>query len=87
MDETVTHPPAVPCSDGFAAGVSAGSDCAREYPGAALDKPATPIDRLLHAAIARATGGVSPAALWLAWLDWAWHLAGSPGKQMALCHR
>ncbi|MDW3687967.1 poly-beta-hydroxybutyrate polymerase N-terminal domain-containing protein [Cupriavidus sp. CV2] len=35
----------------------------------------------------RATGGVSPAALSLAWLDWAWHLAGSPGKQVALFQR
>ncbi|AQV97729.1 poly-beta-hydroxybutyrate polymerase [Cupriavidus necator] len=84
MDETVTHPSAVPCSDGLAAGVTAGTDCAGAYPGSALDKPATRIDRLLHAAIARATGGVSPAALWLACLDWAWHLASSPGKQMAL---
>lgn len=87
MDETVTHPPAIPGSGRFAAGVSAGSDCARPYPGAALDRPAPPIDQLLHAAVARATGGVSPAALWLAWLDWAWHLTGSPGKQMALFHR
>ncbi|MGH8854790.1 MAG: poly-beta-hydroxybutyrate polymerase N-terminal domain-containing protein, partial [Telluria sp.] len=41
----------------------------------------------MHAAFARATGGVSPAALSLAWLDWAWHLAGSPGKQVALFQR
>ncbi len=59
----------------------------RAHRGAAPDGPATPIDCLFHAAIARATGGVSPVALWLACLDWAWHLAGSPGKQMALFQR
>lgn len=41
----------------------------------------------MHATLARATGGVSPVALSLAWLDWAWHLAGSPGKQAALVQR
>ncbi len=56
-------------------------------PGAVPETPRTRVDRLLHAAIARATGGVSPVALGLAWLDWAWHLAGSPGKQVALFQR
>jgi polyhydroxyalkanoate synthase subunit PhaC len=42
------------------------------------------IDRSLHAAIARLTAGLSPAALTLAWLDWASHLAAAPGKRMAL---
>ncbi|WP_085316998.1 PHA/PHB synthase family protein [Derxia lacustris] len=41
-------------------------------------------DRLIHANAARLTGGLSPAALGLAWADWAFHLATSPGKQAAL---
>ena len=40
----------------------------------------TQVDRLLHAALGRLTGGISPAALALAWTDWALHLAQSPGK-------
>jgi polyhydroxyalkanoate synthase len=42
------------------------------------------IDRAVHATIARFTGGVSPAALALAFADWQLHLAASPGKQLAL---
>ncbi len=41
-------------------------------------------DRSLHAAIARFTGGLSPAALAGAYLDWAAHLANAPGKRLAL---
>jgi len=42
------------------------------------------IDRSVHASIARFTGGISPAALALAFADWQLHLAASPGKQFAL---
>ena len=42
------------------------------------------IDRAVHASIAHLTGGVSPAALALAFADWQLHLAASPGKQLAL---
>ncbi len=42
------------------------------------------IDEAVHAAVARATGGLSPAALADAWGDWAVHLAFSPGKQAEL---
>jgi hypothetical protein len=42
------------------------------------------IDHLAHATIARWTGGLSPAALTLAQLDWQLHLAISPGKQLTL---
>ena len=42
------------------------------------------IDRSVHATIARFTLGLSPAALGAAYLDWAIHLWGSPGKQMQL---
>ena len=41
-------------------------------------------DRSLHAAIARFTAGISPAALAHAYLDWATHLAYSPGKRLQL---
>jgi hypothetical protein len=42
------------------------------------------IDRSLHAAIARFTGGISPAAIGNAYLDWAVHLAVAPGKHLQL---
>ena len=38
-------------------------------------------DRLLHATMGKMTGGLSPASLSGAWLDWATHLAISPSKQ------
>ena len=38
-------------------------------------------DRLLHATLGKFTGGLSPAAMSSAYLDWAMHLAGSPSKQ------
>ena len=41
-------------------------------------------DRSMHAGIARWTGGLSPAALALAFADWQLHLAASPGKQLSL---
>jgi polyhydroxyalkanoate synthase subunit PhaC len=41
-------------------------------------------DRSLHAAVARFTGGLSPAALAAAYLDWATHLANAPGKRLQL---
>jgi polyhydroxyalkanoate synthase len=42
------------------------------------------IDRSLHAQAARLTGGLAPSALWAAYLDWAVHLALSPGQQTFL---
>ncbi|HVI11972.1 MAG TPA: poly-beta-hydroxybutyrate polymerase N-terminal domain-containing protein, partial [Pseudolabrys sp.] len=41
-------------------------------------------DRSLHATFARFTGGLSPAAIGSAYLDWAVHLAVAPGKRMQL---
>ena len=38
-------------------------------------------DRLFHAAIAAATGGLSPISIAEAWHDWMLNLAISPGKQ------
>ncbi|OSQ37359.1 PHA/PHB synthase family protein [Thalassospira mesophila] len=56
------------------------------------------VDQKAHAAVARATSGLSPSVLGEAWMDWALHLAISPGKQLhlmetalrnaqALCHQ
>ncbi|MDF0518050.1 alpha/beta fold hydrolase [Bradyrhizobium yuanmingense] len=43
-----------------------------------------PLDRAFHAMLARFTGGISPVALSLAWLDWGAHLAAAPQHQMEL---
>ncbi len=43
-----------------------------------------PLDMALQNQIAKFTAGVSPTSVTLAWLDWAMHLASSPGKQMEL---
>ena len=45
------------------------------------------VDRSVHAATARFTGGMSPAALAGAYLDWALHLAAAPGKQLRLAEK
>lgn len=42
------------------------------------------LDRLVQAWQARFTGGLSPAALWLAYFDWLLHLSNSPGSQARL---
>ena len=44
----------------------------------------SPLDVQARAALAKATGAMSPQAGLLAWLDWATHLAVSPGKQSEL---
>jgi polyhydroxyalkanoate synthase len=44
-------------------------------------------DRLTHAYAARATAGLSPVALALAFGDWAMHLAAAPGKQAELMRK
>jgi polyhydroxyalkanoate synthase len=41
-------------------------------------------DRALHAALARFTMGLSPAALAAAYLDWLVHLMAAPGKRLQL---
>jgi len=54
---------------------------------AKASEPPTPLrdaDRLIHAAIGAATGGISPISLMQAWQDWALHLAISPGKQLEI---
>ena len=42
------------------------------------------LDRLVHTASVPQQAGISPISLALAYLDWAWHLAASPGKQLEL---
>ena len=41
-------------------------------------------DRAFHASVARLTGGLSPAAVALAFADWQLHLLAAPGKCAAL---
>ena len=50
----------------------------------ARQRPRLSFDRPLHAAIARLTAGLSPAALFQAYTDWAQHLLFSPDKQLEL---
>ncbi|EHK53259.1 poly-beta-hydroxybutyrate polymerase domain-containing protein [Mesorhizobium alhagi CCNWXJ12-2] len=44
-------------------------------------------DRLVHAALASMTFGISPASVVQAWQDWALHLDASPGKQQEYLSR
>lgn len=41
-------------------------------------------DRAFHAVLARLTGGLSPVALALAYMDWTWNLATAPQRQMEI---
>ena len=45
------------------------------------------MDRVAHAGVAKATSGLAPTVLGEAWMDWAGHLAMSPGKQMQLADK
>ena len=45
---------------------------------------ANEVDRAFHAALARLTGGISPVALSLAYIDWASHLMAAPQRQMLI---
>ena len=47
-------------------------------------EPPSPVDRLLHAGMARVTHGMSPVSVALAYSDWALHLMSSPGKWFRL---
>ncbi|MDT4740634.1 PHA/PHB synthase family protein [Bradyrhizobium sp. WYCCWR 12699] len=66
---------------------TASSEKHGEMPAAADPLPASepyPLDRAFHAMLARFTGGISPLALSLAWLDWSTHLAAAPQRQMEI---
>ena len=58
-----------------------------EKPAVANSLPASepyPFDRAFHAVLARFTGGISPVASSLAWLDWSTHLAAAPERRMQM---
>jgi polyhydroxyalkanoate synthase len=44
------------------------------------------LDKAFSAVLARLTGGISPAALSMAYLDWACHLAAAPQRQIEIAH-
>jgi len=46
--------------------------------------PHNTVDRTIHAQLAQLFGALSPAAIILAYLDWAFHLASAPGRQLEL---
>lgn len=68
---------------------SAPSPVPQRVPPDAFDdiEPPSSLDRLLHAAVGRLTSGLSPAALALAYADWAMHLMSAPGKQQQLVEK
>ena len=49
-----------------------------------MSEIASTVDTATHAMMSAFTGGLSPAALGLVYMDWALHLAASPGKQAQL---
>ncbi|MBO0758671.1 MAG: poly-beta-hydroxybutyrate polymerase N-terminal domain-containing protein, partial [Bradyrhizobiaceae bacterium] len=51
------------------------------------DNPYATFDRSLHAALARLTGGISPAAIASAYLDWGMHVLAAPGRQLELMNK
>ena len=57
--------------------------------GASVAEPsaAERMDQAAHAMLSRAAGGLSPISLSLAWVDWAMHLAVSPGRQATLAQQ
>ena len=81
-------PPAAKSPDGL----SPGSDPRSALPPATrADEPAPApqdeepvVDRAFHAALARLTGGISPVAISLAFIDWASHLAAAPQRQLEI---
>jgi polyhydroxyalkanoate synthase len=45
------------------------------------------LDRFYHYALSKQTSGVSPAGLWLSFMDWAVHLSLAPGTQAKLAKK
>ena len=73
-ENTVPAPTKLPCK----------APASTEVPDAWPEGFAEILDRSVHALAARLTSGLSPAALAGAYMDWAVHLASSPGKQLEL---
>jgi polyhydroxyalkanoate synthase len=67
-------------SQGPAIGARRGAARPQLWDDAELQRLRDRIDHAVHAVLARATGGLSPAALAGAYADWAVHLSVSPGK-------
>ena len=57
---------------------------AEESPTAVTAEATESADRAFHASVARLTGGLSPAAVALAFADWQLHLVSSPAKCASL---
>ncbi|HEY0327675.1 MAG TPA: alpha/beta fold hydrolase [Rhodopseudomonas sp.] len=74
----MSQPELAPASQGDAAIAAAG--VADEAQLSASERA----DRLFHAALARLTGGISPAALRLAYTDWLVHLMSAPARRLDL---
>ena len=77
-------PPGAPTRIGRRATVGVRTNQPKDRDSYSMTALADVTDRSLHAATARFTGGLSPAALVAAYLDWATHLANAPGKRLAL---
>jgi polyhydroxyalkanoate synthase subunit PhaC len=77
-------PPALPIRAGRSASAGMHSGRREDHDSYSVTAFADITDRSLHAATARFTAGVSPAALAQAYSDWAVHLTFAPGKRMQL---
>lgn len=84
-EEPVTTDPAVSLPASPKA-VDAVAEKSSETPTPSAPAPSEPypVDRAFHAMIARLTGGISPVALSLAYLDWASHLVAAPQRRMEI---
>ncbi|WP_404292749.1 PHA/PHB synthase family protein [Microvirga sp. RSM25] len=67
--------------------ISAPSASPAPWDDAELHQLRDALDHTAHAGLARLTAGLSPAAIVDAFMDWAVHLAISPGKQVELATR
>ncbi|WP_019015838.1 alpha/beta hydrolase [Elioraea tepidiphila] len=82
---TAVHPPPPRQADvPQTGGISEGAGLTPETLGAAMERLGDTVDRVLRGQGARLTAGISPAALALAFADWAVHLAVLPGRQAML---
>ncbi|HLF58877.1 MAG TPA: alpha/beta fold hydrolase [Alphaproteobacteria bacterium] len=83
----VVGPADAPCYAGAARGAPCAAGTSDEAQEISAPASSTTFDRLMHAAMGRATLGISPASLMQAGSDWASHLALAPGKQAELLQK